>query len=197
MPRWVFIRHGESVANREAWLSGQRDVPLSELGRSQAHQAALELQEFDFSHAFASDLQRARDTARIVLAKRAIPLQEVSELRERSCGQFEGTGYSEASKSGLAELLHAFDGCPDGGESLRDTAIRALKFLSQLTDMDEGSLILIASHGALMRAVLGVLDGTPKNEISDWRPRNCEWVEREVSHFQWVEVFSRLVDDCV
>ena len=58
--------------------------------------------------------------------------------------------------------------------------------------MDDSALILIASHGALMRAVLGSLDGTPQNEISDWRPRNCEWVEREVSRFQWAGLFSRL-----
>ena len=43
MRRWIFLRHGESVANAEGWLSGQVDTPLTERGRDQARQAARDL----------------------------------------------------------------------------------------------------------------------------------------------------------
>ena len=184
MTRWIFIRHGESVANRERWLSGHRDAPLTPKGREQAANAATQLAQMSFTRAYASDLQRAMDTARLVLDQRDIALQSTKALRERSCGVFEGTHYDEAYKSGLSTTLDAFDGVPQGGESLRDTAVRALGFLSSLRS--------VGSHGALMRALIGSLDGVPPEEISNWRPKNCEWVERTVSTDRWATLYAAL-----
>ena len=39
MSHWIFLRHGESRANRERWLSGHVDIGLTERGREQARQA--------------------------------------------------------------------------------------------------------------------------------------------------------------
>ena len=36
MSHWIFIRHGESVANKARVFSGHQDVPLTELGKEQA-----------------------------------------------------------------------------------------------------------------------------------------------------------------
>ena len=40
MTRIIFIRHGQSQANLESRFAGHIDVPLTELGRTQARLAA-------------------------------------------------------------------------------------------------------------------------------------------------------------
>ena len=107
MTRWIFIRHGESIANREGWLSGQRDVALSVDGYAQAQRAAKALFNYDFTYAYASDLSRAADTARLILTGRSVELQLTPLLRERACGRFEGTSYADAKASHLAETLQS------------------------------------------------------------------------------------------
>jgi bisphosphoglycerate-dependent phosphoglycerate mutase len=36
MPTWIFVRHGQSVANREGWLAGHYDAPLTDQGEAEA-----------------------------------------------------------------------------------------------------------------------------------------------------------------
>ena len=44
---------------------------------------------------------------------------------------------------------------------------------------------LVAAHGALIRAVVGVIDGTPSAEIGLWRPQNCELITRDLEPGGW------------
>jgi bisphosphoglycerate-dependent phosphoglycerate mutase len=45
MPTWTFVRHGQSVANREGWIAGHYDVPLTEQGEAEAIAARVVLVE--------------------------------------------------------------------------------------------------------------------------------------------------------
>lgn len=74
MPLWTFVRHGQSVANLEGWLAGHHDAPLTEQGRAEARAARMGLTELRPTRAFCSDLSRAHQTARLLLAEVEIPL---------------------------------------------------------------------------------------------------------------------------
>jgi probable phosphoglycerate mutase len=174
---WTFIRHGESVANVENWFAGQTDAPLTEAGRVQAATLADVLRHVAYDRVFASDLTRALDTAIAIVDGRDVELVVTPLLRERSCGVLEGKGVDELERTGQLATFRAFDGRPEGGESLRDVAKRVLGFLAGI-DADDRSLVV--AHGAVMRAVIGVLDDMPGERIGHWGIGNCEVVEREL-----------------
>ena len=100
MPAWTFIRHGQSQANAEGWFAGQRDAPLTALGREQAEHAKAATAALQFDRALCSDLSRAHDTAKIVTADRGLALQVTPLLRERTCGSWEGQAIDGIEASG-------------------------------------------------------------------------------------------------
>ena len=64
---WLFLRHGESVANAARRLSGWEDVALTPAGEDQAKVAGAELSQWPLARVLSSDLRRARRTAAIAL----------------------------------------------------------------------------------------------------------------------------------
>jgi broad specificity phosphatase PhoE len=182
MPAWTFIRHGQSVANAEGWFAGQKDAPLTALGRAQAEATERAVANTSFDRALCSDLSRAHDTALTVLRGRNVPLTVTPALRERTCGTWEGRVIAELEAEGVMPTFSGWESRPGNGESLRDVALRVCRLFASMPDVDS---TLIVSHGALMRAVLGQVDGTPTGEIGEWRPKNCEVVHRDVSQARW------------
>lgn len=189
MPAWTFIRHGQSLANAQGWFAGQRDAPLTALGREQAGLAAAAVERVDFDRALCSDLSRAHDTALRVLRGRTVPLQVTAILRERTCGSWEGRKIAELEAEGVMPEFAGWMSQPGGGESLHEVARRVC---SMFAELPERASTLVVSHGALMRAVLGCLDGRPTDTIGQWRPKNCEVVHRDVSAARWRELSDAL-----
>jgi len=174
---WTFIRHGESVANVESWYAGQTDTPLTDVGRIQAATLADVLRHAAYDRVFVSDLSRALDTAVAIVDGRGLELVVTPRLRERSCGVLEGQRVADLERTGELQQFREFDGRPPGGESLRDVAKRVLAFLA---DVDDDGRALVVAHGAVMRAVIGVLDDMPIEQIGHWAIGNCEVVERDL-----------------
>jgi 2,3-bisphosphoglycerate-dependent phosphoglycerate mutase len=93
--RVVMIRHAQSEWNREGRFTGWADPPLTPAGRAEAIVAGRRLakQGFRFDRAFSSRLQRARDTANLVLrysANSLLPVSEDWRLNERHYGDLQG-----------------------------------------------------------------------------------------------------------
>ncbi len=189
MPAWTFIRHGQSLANAQGWFAGQRDAPLTTLGRQQAEIAAEQVAGIDFDRALCSDLSRAHDTALVVLGGRDVPLQVTPLLRERSCGSWEGRPIAELEGEGVMPEFAGWTTRPGAGESLRQVALRVCELFAELPSRDS---TLVVSHGALMRAVIGCIDERPTDTIGQWRPKNCEIVRRDVSADRWRELADAL-----
>jgi 2,3-bisphosphoglycerate-dependent phosphoglycerate mutase len=111
MYRIVFVRHGESQWNRENRFTGWRDVPLSEKGVAEAHEAGRRLLEegFTFDAAFTSVLKRAIQTLWIVLEEMDlvwIPETRDWRLNERHYGALTGLNKAEtAAKHGEQQVL--------------------------------------------------------------------------------------------
>jgi 2,3-bisphosphoglycerate-dependent phosphoglycerate mutase len=62
--RLLVIRHGETAWNTVRRIQGHIDIPLNARGRWQAQQLAHALHDEEIHALYASDLQRARHTAR-------------------------------------------------------------------------------------------------------------------------------------
>ena len=59
------VRHGESESNRDKRFSGWSQVHLTEQGRRDAQRAGEMLAGLHFDRVYASDLQRALETAQV------------------------------------------------------------------------------------------------------------------------------------
>lgn len=183
MPTWTFVRHGESVANREGWLAGHFDAPLTERGRAQAIAARETLPDPRPTRAFCSDLSRAHDTARLLLEDEAIPLVVHPALRERALGAWQRRSVAELAAMGIdRERMGTWRGRPPGGESLLDVALRVAAWAATVDSLEN---TLVVAHGALMRAVLAVIDRLPRDRLDMHRPHNCQAIERVIPPGSW------------
>jgi len=110
MHKFVLLRHGESVWNRENRFTGWADVGLTALGEEEARQAAKLLSEegFAFEVAFTSVLKRAIKTLWTVLEEMDrmwIPIHHSWRLNERHYGALQGLNKAEtAAKFGDAQV---------------------------------------------------------------------------------------------
>ncbi len=98
MTRIIFIRHGNSVGNRDRRFCGHTDVALTELGLKQARLAAEFLRGERIDAAYSSDLVRAYETGRIVCESHGILPKRDSELREVDGGLWEGLIYEKIAE---------------------------------------------------------------------------------------------------
>jgi broad specificity phosphatase PhoE len=192
MPTWTFVRHGQSVANREGWLAGHYDAPLTEQGEAEAIAARHVLVEPLPERAFCSDLTRAHRTARLLLVGHAIPLVVTPRLRERDCGAWERRTLQEIeAHADGRRRMGTWAGKPPSGESLLDVALRVIGWLA-IVDDGVARHTLIIAHGALIRAVLAVLDRLPREQIDLQRPGNCEAFRRDAPVGTWKELLDEL-----
>ena len=170
----MLARHGESVANAQGWLAGFKDVALTPTGRAQASALAEELAPIPFGRVVSSDLTRAVETARPVVEGRVgVPWLITDALRERDLGQWAEVTREALRASGEMARLISWWGRPPGGESHDDLMRRALPYLATLPTLDAPSLLV--GHGGLNRALLGLFDGLPLEEIGARRIQNVEW----------------------
>jgi broad specificity phosphatase PhoE len=158
--RLLLVRHGESVWNAARRWQGHSDPPLSDLGREQARAAARHLAGEPLAGLYASDLQRALETARIVGEPHGLAPVTDARLRELDIGAWGGLTRDEIG-SRWPEALAAFDaGGPDaravGGETRAELARRVHAALTELAARHVGDSVAVVAHGGVLAAITGV-----------------------------------------
>src|SRR5262245_20902625 len=88
--RLFLIRHGETDYGRQKKYSGFTDVPLNSRGIAQAKRLLQRLADQAIDAIYASPLQRAYDTARLVFENRPQTVQRLADLKEIHFGLWEG-----------------------------------------------------------------------------------------------------------
>lgn len=162
---WL-VCHGETPWNSEGRVLGQSDPPLSEHGVRQAELLSRRLSGVPFDEVYASDLARARYTARLALPAAEIRLEP--RLREIHLGAWEGkrwealTGEERAAlgrwrKDPLRERA-------PGGESYEELLARVSAWLAELPGSGR---VAAFTHGGAIRSALYSFTGPP--ERAAWR----------------------------
>ncbi|XP_070785029.1 fructose-2,6-bisphosphatase TIGAR B [Enoplosus armatus] len=133
----TLIRHGETQYNREKLLQGQGvDTLLSETGVQQGEAVGRYLRDITFNNVFASNLQRAVQTAEIILRNNThcSGMEMVLEplLRERGFGVAEGRPKEDLKNMANAAGKSCRDYTPPGGETLDQVKLRFKKYLKVL-----------------------------------------------------------------
>jgi len=155
----VLIRHGESVANRQKILQGHFDSPLNDAGRRQAESLAEALSEDRFAMAYASDLLRAQETAKVLCARLELPHELDPDLREIDIGCFSGLSWAEISERYPEEHQRLMAASMDwsvvpGAESEAAAQERLARVMTRLHARHAGERVAIVAHGAILRRLI-------------------------------------------
>ncbi len=179
--RLYVMRHGETQWNKEHRLAGRTDVLLNKNGIRLASLTAEGLKDVKFDLCISSPLQRALETARIVLNNRNVPIICDDGLIEISFGDYEGRVCQDDNKNILMEEYAYFRNDPFGfkgmphGESIQDVIKRAEeKYKEIIHNPDyQDKTLLISTHGCFYRAFLNSIYDNPDDFWQGGVPKNC------------------------
>lgn len=195
--RVYYIRHGETAWNREKLLQGRTNIPLNENGREAAVLTGKGLSGVHFDLCITSPLDRAMETAELILKENRTPLPKTEpalwpagtasehggirfftdeRLKEYCFGVWEGLCFKGPGKNlPLEDYQEYWAGLkeserPEGSESFAEFFARAADFLNELDARygKSGANILVVAHGAVSRAIRHELCGEAVSM------KNCE-----------------------
>ncbi|MGY1425493.1 histidine phosphatase family protein [Lysobacter sp. A289] len=170
----LLARHGETRWNAEGRYQGQADIPLSEIGESQARALGERLREVSITRAVASPLSRARRTAEWALGDRAGMLAIDPDFSEIAHGTWEGLLASEIGERD-PDRLRAWRDAPHEvlmpqGESLQHVFDRAWRALLRAGDgLGDDDTLLVVAHDAVNRVLLCHVLGIPLRRLWGFR----------------------------
>lgn len=149
--RLFIARHGQTSTNTERRFSGFKNPPLTELGIEQANTLARELVNQEIDTIYTSDLKRAVQTSAIVSSLTGSRIIQLSDLRERRIGSWEGKTPEE-----LALLYGSgwYKETPKDGESYRNYHNRItgafIKIFEQADRNGEKNILMIGHGGPIV-----------------------------------------------
>lgn len=171
--RCTFVRHGETLWNREGIYQGQLDnkpgCQLTEQGLNEATAlgkrfASETIPCRNFTSILSSDLGRAMSTANNINAEMSglhLTVATDVRLRERSFGVFEGKTRVEVDKVIGSSSSSGGVGV-EGAETANQVQARAVECVEEIVRGNVGGNILVVAHGGtislLLMYFLGISD---------------------------------------
>jgi broad specificity phosphatase PhoE len=153
----IVARHGESTYSREGLINGDPTVscPLTETGRAQAARLGQDLMHTRIDLCYTSQFERARETARIALEIRPVPVSEHAGLNDPKAGCLESGALIEYlewhSRAGWEEAP------PGGGESQSAVVHRYAQAWADMASLAARS-VLVVCHALPTSFVLAITD---------------------------------------
>ena len=171
----ILARHGETAWNAEGRYQGQEDIPLSDIGESQARLLGERLRHVHIDKVVASPLKRALRTAELAVGdERLARLTTDAGLMEIAHGTWEGLLAAEIRERD-PDRLHAWRHAPHEvlmpeGESLQHVLDRAWPALARAMEgMGEHDTLLVVAHDAVNRVLLCKVLGLPLARLWTFR----------------------------
>lgn len=141
----ALVRHGQTDWNLARRVQGHTDVPLNDVGRSEAAEAGRLLGGGGWQRVVTSTLSRAAETGTIIAQALALPEPPaVAALMERDYGEAEGFTVDD---------YRALQREPEGMEPWEAVVERSAGALRELVREDRRPLVAVA-HGGVLRALL-------------------------------------------
>ncbi|MBI4100029.1 2,3-bisphosphoglycerate-dependent phosphoglycerate mutase, partial [Candidatus Microgenomates bacterium] len=173
MAQLALVRHGQSEWNARNLFTGWVNEPLTDLGVTEARQAAEKLRGTTWNVIFESDLLRAKQTTEEIrqTLQLTVPIVTSEALRERNYGI-----YTERNKDEVREELgedefeklhRSWDYPIAGGESLKQVYQRVVPYFESeiLPRLKAGENVIISAHGNSLRALSKYLKPLSDQEI--------------------------------
>lgn len=180
------VRHGETEWNAIGRIQGQKDSPLTDKGLKQAKEAAEKLKHIQFDAIFSSDLLRTRRTAEIIKLDRKLEIVTKKALQERTFGHFDGRMAEEYKK----ETQHLFEEYQKLSEqeqwkfkfaqeyeSDEEVILRFITFLREAAVAYPNKIILIVTHGGIIRTFLAHTGFAKMSELQAGSFKNAGYIK--------------------
>ncbi len=151
----VLARHGQTEGNRDGFVLGRSNSPLTEEGLDCAERVAEMLKSVGIEMVFSSSLERALTTARTFVHELSLPIIPRDDLVELSCGLWEGQPRKSVTND-VFSIRYAWDFRPPLGESYADGERRLERFFGELAGDDLPETILVVGHASINRVFLKI-----------------------------------------
>ena len=175
-----FVRHGETIWNKEKKIQGRSDIPLNEYGKELGMITAEALKDIPFDVVYSSPLIRAKETAEILVKDRNLVIHEDNRLLEMSFGEGEGESLPEIHAHPEMKLHNFIHNPgeytpPAGGETFEELYDRCKNFMEEviLPAENKYNTMLIVGHGALIRGFIHNINNRPSKDFWIVTHKNC------------------------
>lgn len=188
--RVILVRHGQSTYNVEQRIQGRLDQSvLTEAGRSTAGQVAVALQGIAFDAVYSSPLQRAKETAEIIVAALSaantappVPgVKSIDLLREIDLPLWEGLRRTEVQEKYPEEYRlwkerpHQLCMITPEGEHFPVLALhqQAKQFWQEILSQHQNQTILVVAHNGINRCLISTALGIGPDRYHCIQQSNC------------------------
>jgi broad specificity phosphatase PhoE len=173
MPTRIYlVRHAETEVTEEDRFAGSIDLPLSPQGRAHAEGLSTRLGSFKIDAIYASPLQRALETARLIAQPQQLQVTPLDDLRELDHGHWEGLTRQEVQQRFPDEYARyerdPLDFAPQGGEPARRVVERAAPALLRIVTGHIDQTVAVVSHKTTNRLLIAYFIGI---ELERYRDR--------------------------
>lgn len=183
MKTCILMRHGATdMAGR---FCGHSDPPLNDEGRVQVERAAAKLSSVP-DVIYSSDLLRAQQSAAILAAHFAAPVQVRLGLREIGFGQWEGLSWREVEQRFPIESRDWLEQFPAGtipsGEPYSDFRERVRREIEFLSAQAESEPLMAITHGGFIRTALHEVCRVPADQAYELSAEYAAIVDLSTLH---------------
>ena len=167
------VRHGQTLANIEKIVSGDKETPLTIEGIKEAEALREVFKDIKFDVVFSSPLLRAIDTARIISGK-TVRIDE--RITERDYGLNEGKQIIDTNPEELWDYKLNTD--KNEVEPVKDVLKRVQEFIDFLKENYKNKTVLVVTHSGISRAIYYTQNNIPKDgKLKNLELKNCEYQE--------------------
>lgn len=176
------MRHGKTDWNIRHKLQGRTNVPLNAEGRLMAEAARKEYADVHFDICYCSPLDRAKETAEILLKGRNVPIIPDGRLIEMCLGIYEGFENSfqvpDCPINVLFKEPENYTVPVEGCESLEQLFSRTGEFIEQkvMPQLAQGKDILIIGHAVMNASIYCRMKNIPLRDLWSVRMENCKLI---------------------
>lgn len=157
------IRHGQVPSNVEGIVSGWNDERLTEKGIEQAMKIKKGLENIKFDIVFSSPIDRAIQTAKIILPENEIVLD--ARIAERNPGAMLGKSRKDIDKAAWNSL--DIDKTTEGSETLAAGLKRVKDFLDEICVKYDNKTVAIVTHNFISKCIWILVNNIESKEQID------------------------------
>ncbi len=164
-------RHGETEWNVAKRMQGRRNSNLTETGMLQAKQLGVHIKDIPLHAIYSSPSGRTMHTAELIKGERNIPIIADKHFYEINMGTWEGQMLADLEVQ-FPEEVHTFWNephrfCSTSGENFFDVHSRVMAGVNLLLEKHKGESILIVSHAAAAKLLVGHFAGLSVEKVWD------------------------------
>ena len=173
------IRHAEAEGNVYRRCHGQYNSLLTPRAYQQLPYLAKRFENVPLDAVYASDLFRARTTAKAVAAPHGLNVEIRPVLREIDMGDWEDVPVAELTRVWPEEYAawraRPWEAVAPHGENAIQAGRRMLDGVRRLVAENEGKTIAVVTHGTAIRGALTIAHGLAPEQIVEigWGDNTC------------------------